>query len=156
MFPALSLMFNALIQPSIPTQQNHSAKYTFKVKHILKCFAKMKRSYTHADLLCWTGFPCTTEFTCCRQLEEKPFPSHLHSYVSGWLVKDTIFWEVKALYSRRWWLQSCFGYAVAPCHGTIKQSLLYFLNSVRLIYFKVQNVASALTSSVHDKLIRLR
>lgn len=41
-FPALSLMFNALIQPSIPTQQNDSAKYIFKVKHIPKCFAEMK------------------------------------------------------------------------------------------------------------------
>lgn len=51
-FPTLSLMFNALIQPSIPTQQNNSAKYIFKVKRILKCFAEMKRSYTHADVLC--------------------------------------------------------------------------------------------------------
>lgn len=51
-FPALSLKFNALIQPSIPTQQNNSAKYIFKVKHILECFAEMKRSYAHGDTLC--------------------------------------------------------------------------------------------------------
>lgn len=50
--PVLSLMFNALIQPSIPTQQNDSAKYIFKVKHILKGFAEMKGSHTHAAMLC--------------------------------------------------------------------------------------------------------
>lgn len=51
-FLALSLMFNALIQPSIPTQQNDSANHIFKVKHILKCFAEMKGAYIHADMLC--------------------------------------------------------------------------------------------------------
>lgn len=39
-----------------------------------------------------------------------PLP-HVHSCPSAWLVKDTEFCNVKALYLRRRWLQSCFGFA---------------------------------------------
>ena len=114
-FPALSLMFNALIQPSIRTQQNDSAKYIFKVKHILICFAEMKRSYTHADMLCWTGFSCTKEFTCHRHLGKEPSSSSCAFMLKCVACEGhRVFYNVKALFSRRRWLQSCFGFAAAP------------------------------------------
>lgn len=111
-FPALSLMFNALIQPSIPTQQNDSAKHIFKIKLILKCFAEMKWSYTHADTLCWTGFSYTRELTCQRHLGEEPSSSSFAFMLKCVACEvHRVFYNVKALYSRRRWLQSCLGFA---------------------------------------------
>jgi len=114
-FPALSLMFSALIQPSIPTQQNDSAGYVFNVKHILKCFAETERSYTHADMLCWTGFSCTEEFTCHRHSRDECSPSTF-----AFMLKcaacgaHRVFYNAKAFYSRIRWLLFCFGFAAAP------------------------------------------
>lgn len=112
-FLALSLMFNALIQPSIPTQQNDSANHIFKVKHILKCFAEMKGAYIHADMLCWTGFSCTKEFPCHRLLgeESSSYPCTLKCVASE---GQRYFYNVKTLYSRRRWWQSRVVSSAAP------------------------------------------
>lgn len=131
-FPALSLMFNALIQPSIPTQQKDSTKHIFKVKRILTCFSEMKRSYICADVLCWTGFSCTREFTCHRHLGEEPSSSSCAFMLKCVTCEGhRVFYKWQSIIFKEKVVAILVWFCCSKCHDTTRYDLLYFPKSVK-------------------------
>lgn len=83
--------------------------------------------------------------------------SRVHSRPSAWLVKDTAFYSVKALYLRKRWLQPCFGFAAASNVMTQPEINFVFVWFFQAIYFKLKFERWLwLKISAHSKLIRFR